>query len=83
MMFIVALYLPWCRYLQELPGVTPQLYADNLKCVSCNSGQLLRAARFTTAYIRLVKSLLRLSVFFLALLRRFGKNEELVDLGWW
>ena len=32
MMFIVALYLPWFRYLQELPEVTPQLYADNLKC---------------------------------------------------
>ena len=54
MMFIVALYLPWCRYLQELPEVTPQLYADNLKCVRCNRGQLLRAARFTTAYVRLV-----------------------------
>ena len=54
MMFIVALYLPWCRYLQELPEVTPQLYADNLKCVSSNPGQLLRAAGFTTAYVRLV-----------------------------
>ena len=54
MMFIVALYLPWCRYLQELPEVTPQLFADNLKCVSCSPGQLLRAARFTTAYVRLV-----------------------------
>ena len=30
MMFTVALYLPWCRYLGELHGVTPQLYADNL-----------------------------------------------------
>ena len=54
MMFIVALYLPWCRYLHELPEVTPQLYADNLKCVSSCPGQLLRAARFTTAYVRLV-----------------------------
>ena len=27
---------------------------DNLKCVSSNPGQLLRAARFTTAYVRLV-----------------------------
>ena len=44
MMFIVALYLPCCRYLQELPEVTLQLYADNLKCVSSNPGQLLRAA---------------------------------------
>ena len=33
MMFIVALYLPWCRYLSAQVGVRPQLYADNLKCV--------------------------------------------------
>ena len=33
MMFIVALYLPWCRYLSAQVGVEPQLYADNLKCV--------------------------------------------------
>ena len=54
MMFIVASYLPWCRYFHELPEVTPQLYADNLNCVGSNPGQLLRAARFTTAYVRLV-----------------------------
>ena len=40
MMFIVALYLPWCRYL----AAQPQLKAD----------LLLRAARFTTGYVRLV-----------------------------
>ena len=34
MMFVVALYLPWCRYLAAQYGVQPQLYADNLKCVS-------------------------------------------------
>ena len=34
MMFIVALYLPWCRYLSAQVGVRPQLYADNLKCLS-------------------------------------------------
>ena len=39
MMFIVALYLPWCRYLHELPGVSSQLYADNLKCVSSDPEQ--------------------------------------------
>ena len=54
MMFIVALYLPWCRYLDQLPGVSPQLYADNLKCVSSDLDQLLRASRFTAAYVRLV-----------------------------
>ena len=54
MMFIVALYLPWCTYLAAQEGVQPQLYADNLKCVSGDPGVLLRAARFTTGYVRLV-----------------------------
>ena len=54
MMLIVALYLPWCRYLAAHEGVQPQLYADNLKCVSRDPDLLLRAARFTTVYVRLV-----------------------------
>ena len=54
MMFIVALYLPWCRYLSAQVGVEPQLYADNLKCVSRDPLLLLSAARFTTGYVRLV-----------------------------
>ena len=54
MMFIVALYLPWCRYLAAQGGFQPQLYADNLKCVSRDPGLLLNAARFTTGYVRLV-----------------------------
>ena len=54
MMFIVALYLPWCRYLSAQVGVRPQLYADNLKCVSHDPDSLLAAARFTTGYVRLV-----------------------------
>ena len=52
--FIVALYLPWCRYLAAHGGVQPQLYADNLKYVSRDPGLLLSAARFTTGYVRLV-----------------------------
>ena len=32
----------------------PQLYADNLKCVRSRPEQLLRAARFTSAYVWLV-----------------------------
>ena len=32
MVFIVALYVPWCRHLDALPEEKPQLYADNLKC---------------------------------------------------
>ena len=54
MMFIVALYLPWCRYLSAQVGVQPQLYADNLKCVSRDPDLLLNAAKFTTGYVRLV-----------------------------
>ena len=53
-MFIVALYLPWCRYPAAHDGVQPQLYADNLKGVSKDPGLLLSAARFTTGYVRLV-----------------------------
>ena len=55
-MFTVALYLPWCRYLAARDGVEPQLHADNLVCVL-----LLRAARFTTGYVR---SLLPVNVSF-------------------
>ena len=40
--------------MDQLPDVTPQLYADNLKCVSSRPEQLLRAAQFTSAYVRLV-----------------------------
>ena len=54
MMFIVALYLPWCRYLSAQEGVEPQLYADNLKCVSRDPDLLLNATRFTTGNVRLV-----------------------------
>ena len=54
MMFIVALYLPWCRYLSAQVGVRPQLYADNLKCLSRDPDLLLHAARFTAKYVRLV-----------------------------
>ena len=53
-MFIVALYLPWCRYLSAHEGVEPQLYADSLKCVSRDPHLQLRAALFTTGCVRLV-----------------------------
>ena len=54
MVFIVALYLPWCRALESVPGVRPQLYADNLKCVSGSPAALLSAARLTNLFISLV-----------------------------
>ena len=37
-----------------LGEVRLQLYADNLKCVASDPASLLRAARFTTWYVRLV-----------------------------
>ena len=54
MMFNVALYLPWCRYLSAQVGVQPQLYADNLKCVPRDPDLLLHVAWLTTKYVRLV-----------------------------
>ena len=54
MIFVVDLYLPWCRALESIPGVRPQLYADNLKCVSGSPAALLSAARFASMYICLV-----------------------------
>ena len=44
MISLVAPYLHWCRYLAAQEGVEPQLYADNLKCVSRDPGVLLGAA---------------------------------------
>ena len=52
--FTVALYVPWCRHLEALPDVKPQLYADNLKCSAERPGALFDSARFTAQYVRSV-----------------------------
>ena len=54
MIFIVALYVPWCRHLDSLPDVKPQLYADNLKCSAERPRALFESARFTAQYVRSV-----------------------------
>ena len=54
MVFIVALYVPWCRHLESLPDVKPQLFADNLKCSAERRGALFESARFTAQYVRSV-----------------------------
>ena len=54
MVFIVALYVPWCRHLDSLPDVKPQLYADNLKCSAERPRALFESARFTAQYVRSV-----------------------------
>ena len=51
--FVSALVSLTCCSWEE-GGVQPQLYADNLKCVSRDPDLLLNAARFTTGYVRLV-----------------------------
>ena len=52
--FIVALHVPWCRHLETLPDVKPQLYADNLKCSAQCPNALFGAARFSARYVRAV-----------------------------
>ena len=56
MIFYVALYVPWCRQLESLPDVKPQLYADNLKCSAARPGALFESAHFTAQYVRSVGS---------------------------
>ena len=53
-MALVALHVPWCRHLEVMPDVKPQLYADNLKCSAERPGALFDAARFTARYVRAV-----------------------------
>ena len=54
MVFIVALYVPWCRHVDSLPDVKPQLHAVNLKCSEERPGALFDSARFTALNVRSV-----------------------------
>ena len=54
MVFIVALYVPWCRHLESLPDIKPQLYADNLKCSTVLPRALFESAYFIARYVRFV-----------------------------
>ena len=54
MFFFVALYVPWCRHLEWLPDVKPQLYADNLKCNASRPRAFFQSAYFTARYVRSV-----------------------------
>ena len=54
MVFTVALYVPWCRYLESLTDVKPQLHADILKCSAQCPHALFGAAGFTARYVRAV-----------------------------
>ena len=52
MVFIVALHVPWCWFLESLTDVRPQLFADNSKCSAQCPHALFGAARFTARYVR-------------------------------
>ena len=54
MVFIVALYVPWCRHLESLPDIKPQLHADSLKSFTVRPRALFESAYFTARYVRLV-----------------------------
>ena len=54
MIFIVALYVPWCRHLDSLPEIKPQLSADNIKCSAERPRALFESARCTAKYVRAV-----------------------------
>ena len=49
--FIVALCVPWCRHLDSLPDVKPQLYADDLKCSAERPRAPFEAARFPAQHV--------------------------------
>ena len=52
MVFIVALYVPWYWKLEAIPGVKPQLYANNLKCSAGCPRALFAVAWFVAQYVR-------------------------------
>ena len=54
MVFIVAFYTPWCRHLESQTDISPQLYADNLKCTSYSVDSVLAAAQYTLSYVHAV-----------------------------
>ena len=50
----MSFVVPWCRHLEALLDVQPQLYGDNLKCCAERPGALFESARFTAQYVRSV-----------------------------
>ena len=75
MVFIVALHVPWCRHLESLPDVKPQLYADNLMCCAERPGApfLTLLGSLLVMSGRLVRTFLPESVSISALLKLFER----------
>ena len=72
MVFIVALYAPWCWSLEVSPGMVPQLRSDNLKLQCSLLSDLLDVARLTVRFVTVVGQDV-----FLALLRLHERLEWL------
>ena len=52
--FIIALYTPWCRHLGSCANVSLQLHADNLTCTSHDVVSVLAAAQYTVSFVQTV-----------------------------
>ena len=87
MIFIAALYVPWCRHLESLPDVKPQLYADNLKCSAARPRALFESANFTAQYVRSVGQYVSPGKCFLLSISRAVRAMRLWDIsgegGFW
>ena len=75
MVFIVALCVPWCRHLEALPDVKPQLYADtsSVLCGAFLVPSLILLGSLLSMFVLLVKMCLLVSVSFLAPQRRLRR----------
>ena len=72
MVCIVALFVPCSRRMEEEGGITPQLYADNVKCSSYEPDTLRAGARFAVGHVKTIqKKLLPANMFFFELRSAF------------
>ena len=53
-MSVFGVTTPWCRYLESRASISPQLYADNLKCSSYDVDSVLAAAQYNVSYVHAV-----------------------------
>ena len=82
MVFIVALYVPWCRRLESMPSIRRQLYADNLKCSSVCPRASFGAARLKGQYVRSVgQDVSRGTCVLLSTYEAVRKTMEMASLG--
>ena len=54
MVFIIALYTPWCRYLESRASISLNSMLTISKCTSYSVDFVLAAAQYTVSYVRVV-----------------------------